>query len=618
MKKIISAAFFLLVATTLLANAPVYAAETILNKQNFSLSPETGKYGYANASDLEHALPEANTPTYMVFKWQAVEHAKAYKIQVFDSAGKKVFKTNWYSPDEVCSSNLCEVILPITLESGTYTWQVAARNVFRFERWSKPLAFTIQQEPDPDPTNTPEPTATTEEPAPKFTNTLEPTTTTGPNPEPTNSPEPTTTVEPTPEPTNTLEPTTTTIPTLEPTNTPEPTPTTIPTLEPTNTPEPTTTVEPTPEPTNTPEPPASARYVSPTGSDSNPGTEAKPWQTMKKAFRSIEAGDTLYMRGGVYETSFRGGYFENSGTKNAPITVTNYPGEQVEIRITEDALARSAFFCWTEGSKPTPKADYIRIIGTDVKPVKLGNGITSEKGIVVRGVVGDTIKTAGGAWIKGDCDYWELAGIHVMDTSRGFYIRIVDQETSPDHWYIHNNRIENYYGGSGIQNNGDYTTIENNQIYKVTNVKTTDFSCHHINLLGHHNIVRGNDLDAKGSTLGCVGILFEWDMSDYNLIENNRIAVYGWGTYGRYLHIAGGDNNIIRKNKVIGDMDEWYTVFVPESGRTAWPCNELTEYNARSIPPINDPSATDYEYFYEPRNCQSVGNQFYDNVYTKQ
>ena len=364
-------------------------------------------------------------------------------------------------------------------------------------------------------------------------------------------------------------------------------------------------------PLASPPAPLVKRYVSPTGSDSNPGTEAKPWQTMKKAFRSIEAGDTLYMRGGVYETCYRCGYFENSGTEEQPITVTNYPGEQVEIRTDVTiGIAHAPFFCWATGSNPTPSVDYIRIIGADV------NG---EKGIVLRGTGGDINKVPG-VWIAGDCEHWEIAGLHILETGKGIFLRKYSNQTitsdSPNYHYIHDNRIEKYYSGEGIQVNGNYNIIENNQIYKVTNTINTDWACHHINLLGHHNVVRGNDLNAKGSTAGCVGVEFEWDIADYNLIENNRIEVHGWGTYGYYLYIAGGDNNVIRHNTITGTLDNWYRISNPAPDRIAWPCNELVD--SKSFVPANDPAAPDYEYFYNPRNCFSEGNQIYDNVYTRQ
>lgn len=61
-------------------------------------------------------------------------------------------------------------------------------------------------------------------------------------------------------------------------------------------------------------------YVSPNGSDSNPGTEEKPWKTLKKAANTMQAGSTAIFEDGTYlednVTTFR-----YSGREGAPITI---------------------------------------------------------------------------------------------------------------------------------------------------------------------------------------------------------------------------------------------------------------------------------------------------------
>ena len=44
-------------------------------------------------------------------------------------------------------------------------------------------------------------------------------------------------------------------------------------------------------------------YVSTTGNDSNSGTIDSPWRTIQHAANSVQAGDTVYVRGGVYSES---------------------------------------------------------------------------------------------------------------------------------------------------------------------------------------------------------------------------------------------------------------------------------------------------------------------------
>jgi hypothetical protein len=70
-------------------------------------------------------------------------------------------------------------------------------------------------------------------------------------------------------------------------------------------------------------------YVSTTGSDTNPGTIDLPWKTIERGVSSLVAGDTLYIRGGIYyqtSTIKLDGVGPN-GTSGKMINIRNYPGE---------------------------------------------------------------------------------------------------------------------------------------------------------------------------------------------------------------------------------------------------------------------------------------------------
>lgn len=66
-------------------------------------------------------------------------------------------------------------------------------------------------------------------------------------------------------------------------------------------------------------------YVSPTGNDANTGTLFAPWKTLTKAASVATAGQTVYLRGGIYD-----GYINimNSGTANNPISFVAYSNEK--------------------------------------------------------------------------------------------------------------------------------------------------------------------------------------------------------------------------------------------------------------------------------------------------
>lgn len=73
-------------------------------------------------------------------------------------------------------------------------------------------------------------------------------------------------------------------------------------------------------------------YVSPNGSDSNPGTLGQPFASIARGQQAASAGDTVWLRGGVYEYSGTSGsqyavLFNKSGTPTAPINYFAYPGE---------------------------------------------------------------------------------------------------------------------------------------------------------------------------------------------------------------------------------------------------------------------------------------------------
>ncbi len=76
-------------------------------------------------------------------------------------------------------------------------------------------------------------------------------------------------------------------------------------------------------------------YVGTNGNDNNPGTLSQPWATWQKGFKSISAGDILFIRGGTYNVmqGLGGGNYcgvriaSKSGTAGAHITVMAYQNE---------------------------------------------------------------------------------------------------------------------------------------------------------------------------------------------------------------------------------------------------------------------------------------------------
>ena len=72
-----------------------------------------------------------------------------------------------------------------------------------------------------------------------------------------------------------------------------------------------------------------ARYVSTSGSDGGSGTIGSPWKTIQYAMTHANAGDTVYIRGGVYGDPVTTNGVH--GTQAHPIEVRSYPGEWAVI-----------------------------------------------------------------------------------------------------------------------------------------------------------------------------------------------------------------------------------------------------------------------------------------------
>jgi len=79
------------------------------------------------------------------------------------------------------------------------------------------------------------------------------------------------------------------------------------------------------------------------GDDNNDGSKAAPWEHVSYAVTQLKAGDTLYLRGGSYFENVTISLF---GTKDKPIVVRSYPGEQAILDGGIAEFQRSPDVCW--------------------------------------------------------------------------------------------------------------------------------------------------------------------------------------------------------------------------------------------------------------------------------
>jgi Right handed beta helix region len=173
---------------------------------------------------------------------------------------------------------------------------------------SASASLTVLASPTPTavpPTNTPTPLPPTATASPTRT----------PTATPTNPPPATATRTPTTAPTPTRTPTAT--PTATPTGKAATATGTSGAATPTRTPTRTPTATPTVTPGGGG---AGTFYVSPSGSDGNPGTQAQPWKSLYKAATTLQAGQTAIFEDGTYAET-RVARFANGGTASAPIVI---------------------------------------------------------------------------------------------------------------------------------------------------------------------------------------------------------------------------------------------------------------------------------------------------------
>ena len=118
--------------------------------------------------------------------------------------------------------------------------------------------------------------------------------------------------------------------------------------------------------------PASERayYVSPSGNDSNPGTESQPWKTLQKACNTLAPGDTVYVKAGQYNEKIT---VNVSGTASGGyIVIRNYENDKVVIDGT--GISGDNIFYIED-------KDYLKIIGFEIchnTGVNDGSGIRIE------------------------------------------------------------------------------------------------------------------------------------------------------------------------------------------------------------------------------------------------
>ncbi|MCA9407129.1 MAG: right-handed parallel beta-helix repeat-containing protein [Candidatus Omnitrophica bacterium] len=260
-------------------------------------------------------------------------------------------------------------------------------------------------------------------------------------------------------------------------------------------------------------------YTATNGNDSNPGTEAQPFRTIKKGVETLQAGDTLYVKQGTYnesiiswETTVRSG-----ASWSNPITISAYPGDTVTIR---PKPGNAAF--WFKHGPNLATIQYIVINGfiidgqgTALHGIKFQNSKPPKQGSDAYNgphnirVSNTEIKnvTASGLLVSGDGHEFLRLKVHNCGTSffdHGIYASGNRNIIADSEWYSN--------AGYGIQINHESKGWDG----KVSELNSQE------------NIIKGNYAHNNGTDtakpFGC-GIVFWYTSNNvaYNNILSNNI-----------------------------------------------------------------------------------------------
>jgi hypothetical protein len=254
-------------------------------------------------------------------------------------------------------------------------------------------------------------------------------------------------------------------------------------------------------------------YVSTSGRDSNDGSIDSPWATLDHAIEVAQAGDTIMMRGGEYNTNevWIRGDRGMGGANGQLLTIRNYPGETASVGGDRRIIL---------------EADYVRIEGLQFRlPYRMDSWGTGNQ------IVNNTF--SGSQATYGAIEYGGNDGL-----IQGNRIEISGGGDTQDHGiYLHfgrNNIVRGNYisgfSGYGIhaydEDKGDHTPRTYDNILIEGNIITDSASRSGIILGPHDSTITMRNVVIRNNVIfnnpDC-GILIKYQPMSNILIHNNTI-----------------------------------------------------------------------------------------------
>jgi hypothetical protein len=225
---------------------------------------------------------------------------------------------------------------------------------------------------------------------------------------------------------------------------------------------------------------SAAYYVSPTGSDSNPGTQESPWKTIQHAAKAVPVGSIVNVNSGTYPEHVT---ITKSGTQEKRIAFKAAPGRSVNMHGFDIG------------------ASYIRIEGFTIEP---GNG--NDIGIFVK--AGDSVI---------------VVDNFISNCKIGIYVR--SRGPLSGQLYISGNKM--YRCNMGIWLFAHDSLIANNEVERLVQAYKSDAD--YARFFGNNNIWRGNLFhgtlasEIGNSHTDCFQFYDEHQVQTHHtIIENNK------------------------------------------------------------------------------------------------
>lgn len=266
-------------------------------------------------------------------------------------------------------------------------------------------------------------------------------------------------------------------------------------------------------------------YVATSGNDSNRGTITSPWRTIQHAANTVQAGDTVYVRRGVYRESVT---IPVSGSATAgPVTFENYPGENAIVDGTGLIPSNSV----TQGLFNIANQSYVTLQGFEIRNYEASSPQATPAGI----------------WVSG----------------AGSNIQILNNKVH--HIVTTSEKKGNAFGiavyGTGAPASINNITIDGNEVYdlRTGNSESVNVDGNVTQFAITNNIVRNND------NIGIDAIGFEgvspnpaYDYARNGEISGNTIyhisAIHNPGESNEYdadgIYVDGGSQIVIERNLV--------------------------------------------------------------------